>query len=554
MNKRLTIYILILLYRATFAQWEYEGKTIGFSWGTGAPAITNVGNGATVVIWNSLIGSDYEIFAQYIDSAGYTRWGEYGMQLFDDDANQGHQAVLSDGEGGAFAVWADGRHTWDEGVAIYGQRIDSLGNLLWDYGGRRLTADTRDRLQPQIYDDGHGGFITVYRLDDDGADIGAQRSDGNGNILWDSAGIILVTAPNYQLYPRTCRASDSTFITCWVDARTHDILDHDIYMQRFNIDGYTYWGANGHAAVSWEWGQGYLSDGHDIVADGHGGAVVVWVDGRHYFENRVLYADRFSPSGQSLWQPNGMQLGDEQIYEALGCQAFRVGSNFMFSWVASGGVFKVSYLDINGDFIWNDPVVLDTMTTLGFVLTDNSGIFYYLTHYSENGQLRKKGVKIDTLGNRYWEPLPYVGYYMLGYQMILDGYGGMIVVWKEIGTGALKISRIYADGHVGGDTTTAISSDEEGELSNSFKLFQNHPNPFNARTRVSLQLTNLDPAKIGLYDLLGRQVKNIFEGSPQALSLEFDIDLSSNEYSSGIYFIVAEQGGQRRVVKSTLLK
>jgi hypothetical protein len=552
----IVLFIIAMVNLPAFAQWEYEGHTIGYRYGNSdGLAVTNVGNGATVVVWNSAYGNDYDLFAQYIDSAGYARWGDGGMLLFDDDStHQGHPAVLADGEGGVFVVWVDWRHWPDEGRAIYGQRIDSLGNQLWGQG-RRLTTGTRTHRHPDLYDDGHGGFVTVYKSEAPDEDIGAQRADGNGNILWDSTGITLVWAMNDQLVPRTCKASDSTFITCWIDGREIDILDHDIYMQKFDLEGNIYWGGvNAIPAVRWEFGQGYLYDGHDLVADGHGGAIVVWVDGRHWAYNKVLYADRFSPTGQSLWQPNGMQLGDEHIYRALECQALRAGDNFMFTWAGVGTGFQVSYLDVSGNFIWSDPVVLDTMTTRNRVLSDSSSYFYYLTHHVENGELRKKGNKVDTLGNRVWGGLPYVGYYFYHEVIILDGYGGMIVVWKDYGSPVIKMSRIYEDGHVGGDTTTAIDVGEEMSIPRDMVLSQNYPNPFNARTRINLQLASLEPLEIGVYDLLGRKVRSIFEGVPRDYHLDFNIDLSSDEYSSGAYFIVAEQRGQRRIVKSTLLK
>ena len=81
-----------------------------------------------------------------------------------------------------------------------------------------------------------------------------------------------------------------------------------------------------------------------------------------------------------------------------------------------------------------------------------------------------------------------------------------------------------------------------------------YPNPFNSQTRIRLQLSSLDPVEIGLYDLLGRKVRSIYGGIPQLYNLDFTIDLSSDKYSSGIYFIVTEQDRERRVIKSTLLK
>ena len=557
MKKRFVIYILILLSNSAFAQWEYEGHTIGYRYGdSDGLAVANVGNGATVVVWNSAYGNDYDLFAQYVDSAGYARWGDGGMILFDDDStHQGHPAVLADCEGGVFVVWVDWRHWPDEGRAIYGQRIDSLGNQLWGNRGRRLTTGTRTHKHPDLYDDGYGGFVTVYESEAPDEDIGAQRVDGNGNLLWDSTGITVVWAMNDQNLPRTCKASDSAFITCWLDMRENDINGIDIYMQKFDLEGNIYWGGvNAIPAVRWEFNQGSLFDGHDIVADGYGGAVIVWVDGRHWAYNDVLYADRFSPAGQSLWQPNGKKLADEHIYDAVECQVLRAGDNFIFNWVGVGTGFQVSYLDVDGNFIWNDPVVLDTMHTVSRVLTDSNSNFYYLTHYWENGELRDVGNKVDTLGNRLWGGLPYVGHHLYHEVIILDGYGGMIVVWKQLGVTVIKMSRIYEDGYVGGDTTTAIFSSEENQLPKGIKSLQNYPNPFNSQTRIRLQLSSLDPVEIALYDLLGRKVRNIYSGIPQDYKLDFTLDLSSDEYSSGIYFIVAEQGRERRVIKSTLLK
>jgi hypothetical protein len=556
MLRRLVIYILILLSNGALAQWEYGGKTIGYYHGdTDAFGIANVGNGATIIVWNAINGTDFDLFAQYVDSAGYTRWGENGIVFYEDEGfHQGHPAVLADGEGGAFVVWSDGRHYPDDWISLYGQRLDSLGNVLWGLNGRRLTANPRSHKYPKIYNDGNGGFITVYRSSAYDADIGAQRVDGNGNILWDSAGITLVTAPYDQLYPYTCRASDSTFISCWKDRRDFQSFDSDIYMQRFDLNGHRYWGANGHAAVSWVAGQGFGTRGHNIVADGNGGAVVVWVDNRHHTTgNKVLYADRFAPSGLSLWQVNGKKLGDENLFLARECQVFKLEDSFIFDWGGTSNGFIASYLDSAGNFIWSQPVMLDTMPGQSKIQQPFHA-FSYITAYRESGEYRVVVNKVDTSGARSWDELAYIDSYMNREKLISDGYEGLIAVWGKSQAPDIKISRVYEDGHVGGDTTTAIYYSQENIMPKSIELYQNYPNPFNARTRISLQLSSLDPVEIGLYDLLGRKVRSIYSGMPRAYDLDFTIDLSSDEYSSGIYFIVAEQGRERRIVKSTLLK
>ncbi len=556
MKKRFVIYILILLSNSASAQWEYGGKTLGLiSTGSNRISAANVGNGATIGVWNRLHLGNYDLRAQYVDSAGYTMWDEGGMVLYgDDDYNQNYPKVISDGSGGAFVAWTDKRHTPYEGGAIYGQHLDSQGNRLWNPEGNKLTADSMTNDLEDLISDGQGGFICIYRHRYGWSviDIGAQRVDGNGNILWDSTGIVLTAAPYQQRHPKTCKASGSTFITCWTDTRDIQNFGFDIYMQSFDLAGNILWDPDGIPAVHHPDDQGYLWYGHDIVEDTQGGAVVVWVDHRHHGYNLVLYADRFSSSGQSLWQVNGIKLGDEHYNEAVTCRVFREGTHFIFIWLWNG--FSLSYYYIDGYPIWPEVVTLDTMeaTTNDLIIMEPEGVFKYVAHPLSGG-FRFVGWKIDMQGNQYWANGPLITYSELERELILsDGYGGMIALWSQ--SGMVKITKIYEDGHAGGDTTTAIYSSEYELLPRGIKLNQNYPNPFNARTQIRLQLSSLDPVEIGLYDLLGRKVQNIFEGVPQDYRLHFDIDLSSDEYSSGIYFIVAEQARERRVIKSTLLK
>ena len=181
MKKRFVIYILILLSNSAHAQWEYGGKTLGLiSTGSNRISAANVGNGATIVVWNRLHLGNYDLRAQYVDSAGYTMWDEGGMVLYgDDDYNQNYPKVISDGSGGAFVAWTDKRHTPYEGGAIYGQHLDSQGNRLWNPEGNKLTADSMTNDLEDLISDGQGGFICIYRHRYGWSviDIGAQRVD-----------------------------------------------------------------------------------------------------------------------------------------------------------------------------------------------------------------------------------------------------------------------------------------------------------------------------------------------------------------------------------------
>ncbi|MCD6160792.1 MAG: T9SS type A sorting domain-containing protein [candidate division Zixibacteria bacterium] len=535
----------ILMCPPCLGQWEPDGKVIGhWSPYSSAFALANVGNGNIVVVWNKDIGGDKDICAQYIDSAGYTRWGDEGMMVFEDNGfKQWHPAVLHDGEGGVFIVWSDYRH--DSGwYDIYGQHLDSLGNLLWPTEGLRLTYGYSN-ITPQLYDDGHGGFIIIFESSQGAErDIGAQRVNTNGEILWDSTGILLVQAECAQSHALTCRASDSTFITCWIDGRNWEDYDYDIYMQKFDIEGNLHWGIEGLPSIHYHGPQGFLNDGHDIVADGEGGAVIVWVDSRSPYYYGTLFADRFSSDGQSMWEINGVPLGDPLVNEGLECQVFRLGYNFMFRW---GGVgdFRVSYISRWGNPLWFDVVALDSVTVVGKAIMEPEGIFIFNSYEAVSS-------KVDTSGYQYWPNNPYSGFHSSKLENISDGYGGLISVWADSWYGTIHISRTYTDGHVGGDTTTIIYIDEDN-IPKDISLLYNYPNPFNYSTTISYNLSLNTDLSFEVFNLLGQRIYEIRLLNQNLGTYNFTLNLKNS--SSGVYFIrMSTLAGFSDRLKITLIK
>jgi hypothetical protein len=282
-NLRFWFAFISILMAATTAsaQWQYGGEIIGQRNAETDPlAVAYIGNGNTIVAWNGYSGPSLDIKAQLVDSAGFTPWGQSGLIVYrDDSVTQKYPAVLPDGNGGAFVVWTDWRHT--PSACLYGQHLDSLGNLLWPSEGVRLTYDdsTSQRV-PSLFSDGYGGFVAIYNVTPfiwaRTLRIGSQRVDEYGNILWGSTGIALTGDLAQPHDFKACKVSDTTFAVIWVEDRFDSNPDSsfygtDIYMQRFDIHGNIFWGPDGLPAVHYRYDQGYLWDGHDLVSDGEGG-------------------------------------------------------------------------------------------------------------------------------------------------------------------------------------------------------------------------------------------------------------------------------------------
>lgn len=103
-----------------------------------------------------------------------------------------------------------------------------------------------------------------------------------------------------------------------------------------------------------------------------------------------------------------------------------------------------------------------------------------------------------------------------------------------------------------------VGIDEERDLTPRVFGFKNaYPNPFNASTRIELEIYESNDYKVEIVDLLGREIRVLFDGwlSPQSLSLSWNgTDDDQAALSSGIYFCRAKGGQDVDSIKLLLVK
>jgi endonuclease/exonuclease/phosphatase family metal-dependent hydrolase len=68
----------------------------------------------------------------------------------------------------------------------------------------------------------------------------------------------------------------------------------------------------------------------------------------------------------------------------------------------------------------------------------------------------------------------------------------------------------------------------------TFNLYQNYPNPFNPVTTIKFEVPQTTNVKLVLYDLLGREIRILYDGEAKAGITE--ISVSAEGLNSGIYF------------------
>jgi hypothetical protein len=165
-------------------QWTANGVDLrgtGVSGNAASPQITSDGSGGAIVIWRDFrSGSHWDIYARRVDSSGAPQWTTNGVEIRGGAAVTGNSyapQITTDGLGGAIVCWDDYRSGTQRD--IYAQRVDSAGTPQWTVNGVELrggAAVTSHAYASQLTIDGSGGAIVTWEdLRSGQRDIYAQR-------------------------------------------------------------------------------------------------------------------------------------------------------------------------------------------------------------------------------------------------------------------------------------------------------------------------------------------------------------------------------------------
>jgi len=86
----------------------------------------------------------------------------------------------------------------------------------------------------------------------------------------------------------------------------------------------------------------------------------------------------------------------------------------------------------------------------------------------------------------------------------------------------------------------------------NYAVLRNYPNPFNPSTKIQFSLPVSSEVKIVLYDMLGRELKELFNG--QAETGLHEIILDGSNLSSGVYLVRMFSENLHKTLKISLLK
>jgi len=103
----------------------------------------------------------------------------------------------------------------------------------------------------------------------------------------------------------------------------------------------------------------------------------------------------------------------------------------------------------------------------------------------------------------------------------------------------------------------SLDLDDDSAMHLDYKIHQNYPNPFNPVTILRYDLPEDAIVSITIYDMMGRQVKTLVNGSQTAgyRTIQWNATNDRNELvSAGLYLYTIEAGDFRQTKKMVLLK
>jgi hypothetical protein len=180
-----------------------------------------------------------DVYVRRINSDGTFAWSQLGVAP--NDASIPNPSCCADNAGGIIVVWDQ---LASSQRAIYGQRVDNTGQILWSAGGARLSNDTPQststQSSPKAVSDLAGGVVALWYYDPDTSTdptARVQHLNASGARQWGDSGAILNTGGGSisSGSQRICADGSGGAYCIWTTATS------DLAARRVDLNGVVQW-------------------------------------------------------------------------------------------------------------------------------------------------------------------------------------------------------------------------------------------------------------------------------------------------------------------------
>lgn len=394
-------------------------------------------------------------------------------------------------------------------------KTDNSGGVIWQ------------KQYQSVYDDGGAYIAKTY----DGGFVVTGHRYLFGILLWkiDSNGDTIWTKPMIQgeneIGYSVVQHSDGGYLVAGISNNAR------VLVVKFDSLGIKQW-----AKLFGDW----YGSAHSIIKTADNNYVVAGYMGATPYN---LYLIKIDEVGNLIWEKTYRNQNNAK--NAIGNYVQETTDSGLI--VTGFGDFDIPYTttwllktDANGDTLWTKILYGGGG---GTVRQTYDGGFIVQSNAAGNGVL----IKTDSNGNTLWTKI--IGgqgqdYFTsvnqcsdFGY--IISGHS------NSFGSGEYNLWLVKTHPDI-----TDINN--EYQLLNSYKLFNNYPNPFNPSTKINYQIPELGYVTLKVFDVLGNEVVTLVDKYKTVGRYEVEFD--ARRFASGIYFYKMQAGHYTEVKKMILIK
>jgi len=514
-----------------------------------------------------------DLYMQHMDSEGNLPWGQEGVLISDlPSESERYPKVAYCSLGGAYVIWEDHRPPYNIWGALFAQRIDENGSILW----------TNDLFIcehvwfHQVIPDSEGGFL-LHTNPGAGDDNTVYRVSSGGNILWEREDV------SWYNHAKIVPGESGYFYLGFT-------YYEGVYGQKMDLEGNTYWPVFG----SLQGAQMSFITGiwHNMHED--------WFYSSPYFYgvfdyNRegnypfTYYAQKLNRDGDPQWREDGVILttiNEDNYWYQNGIEDGSGGLVLVYELTDANDVYAKHcddegrlggalhlWIDMEpqnppiqippggGSFQFNvaieDTYIVESIFDAWIEVTLPNGEDLEILH-RDNITIQANSVieRFNIIQN-----VPagapsgtYTYHFFVGNHEHDD-------IWSE---DSLTFEKLPGEGDY-------LSSSENWNLSgffdelsdesllkaeevnpDNYELLSVYPSPFNNSTTLEFVLSAASPVRLAVFDISGRLVEVLVDGYKQPGS--YETVWQSDNHASGIYFVKLDAGENVMTKKIILIK
>lgn len=340
MQKNLLLIIILMSALTSKAQWNSDPTENNLvvsvdQKGTGqvtAPVTVSDGSGGMFIAWvdgRNSVTTGNDVFVIRVLASGTIAPGfaAGGNPVCLATGTQSNPVMVEDGQGGVVITWTDARNTATNSNDIFAQRINASGVAQWTENGVEVIATAVNENTPSIALISGVEVAIIWRFTGTGTDLAFNYlalTNGSKSLASD---IVITSEGNNQTNQQVVPDGNGGVIVVWSDGRVSNATS-GVVAQRYNAGGIRLW-AEGGAIVRAPGGSNTTSP--QMIGDGTGGAVFVWSDSKNGATNSDIYTQRLNTGGEPEWG-----VDPKQVTSATGQQLnptiIKSGANFILGW------------------------------------------------------------------------------------------------------------------------------------------------------------------------------------------------------------------------------